>query len=226
MSGWCCRSLVGVAGGATKAAVAQHQALRRNMADLSAKDGSQETLVNLMALCVNLVVLPMVTGDTWLTGGLFLLLTILHIYCNYKAVSCLVMSTMNTARMGAVLDHWRQEGEVLTVIQGNNRESVLWSAGGDGVVLGVSIGELTIQEVSLLESAISKEQNYVVLPSNRGKTRVLLSNKAQTREVYRAYIHAILGEDKPELLTQLEDKGWRLDILALETHGYTYCLPV
>ena len=35
------RSLVGVAGGATKAAVAQHQALRNNMAELSAKDGSQ-----------------------------------------------------------------------------------------------------------------------------------------------------------------------------------------
>ena len=39
------RSLVGVAGGATKAAVAQHQARGRNMADLAAKDGSQETLV-------------------------------------------------------------------------------------------------------------------------------------------------------------------------------------
>ena len=54
------RSLVGVAGGATKAAVAQHQARRNNMADLAAKDGSQETLVNLVALCVNLALLPLV----------------------------------------------------------------------------------------------------------------------------------------------------------------------
>ena len=30
------------------------------MADLAAKDGSQETLVNLVALCVNLVLLPLV----------------------------------------------------------------------------------------------------------------------------------------------------------------------
>ena len=42
------RSLVGVAGGATKAAVAQHQARQNNMADLAAKDGSQETLVSEM----------------------------------------------------------------------------------------------------------------------------------------------------------------------------------
>ena len=35
------QSIVGVAGGATRAALTQHQALRDNMADVSAKDGSQ-----------------------------------------------------------------------------------------------------------------------------------------------------------------------------------------
>ena len=33
------------------------QARRGNMADLAAKDGSQETLVNLVALCCNLLLL-------------------------------------------------------------------------------------------------------------------------------------------------------------------------
>ena len=35
---------MGVAGGATRAAVVQHQARRDNMADVSAKDGSQVSL--------------------------------------------------------------------------------------------------------------------------------------------------------------------------------------
>ena len=35
------QSIVGVAGGATRAALTQHQARRDNMADVSAKDGSQ-----------------------------------------------------------------------------------------------------------------------------------------------------------------------------------------
>jgi hypothetical protein len=34
-------SIVGVSGGATRAALTQHQARRNNMADVSAKDGSQ-----------------------------------------------------------------------------------------------------------------------------------------------------------------------------------------
>ncbi|XP_066596707.1 uncharacterized protein [Prorops nasuta] len=43
------KSVVGVAGGATRAALTQHQALQNNLADVSAKDGSQETCVNLVA---------------------------------------------------------------------------------------------------------------------------------------------------------------------------------
>ena len=60
------------------------QARRGNMADLAAKDGSQETLVNLLALCLNLVLLPLVSNDLWLTGGLFVILTVLHVYANYR----------------------------------------------------------------------------------------------------------------------------------------------
>ena len=52
------RSLVGVAGGATRAALIQHQARRDNLADVSAKDASQETLVNLAALLSNLLIVP------------------------------------------------------------------------------------------------------------------------------------------------------------------------
>merc|ERR1719323_1478284 len=112
------RSLVGVAGGATKAAVAQHQALNSNMADLAAKDGSQETLVNLLALCLNLVLLPLVSNDLRLTGGLFVILTVLHVYANYRAVSCLVFSPLNTARLKIVADSWKK------------REQGAWTRGG------------------------------------------------------------------------------------------------
>ena len=41
------QSIVGVAGGATRAALTQHQARRNNMADVSAKDGSQVQAVSL-----------------------------------------------------------------------------------------------------------------------------------------------------------------------------------
>jgi len=49
-----------VAGGSTRAALTLHQARRNNMADVSAKDGSQETLVNLAALICSLMLVPIV----------------------------------------------------------------------------------------------------------------------------------------------------------------------
>ena len=69
------RALVGVAGGATRTAITQHQARADNISDVAAKDGSQETLVNLAALVVNLTILPYVSDDQnliWYTTFHFL----------------------------------------------------------------------------------------------------------------------------------------------------------
>ncbi|XP_038938944.1 RUS family member 1 isoform X2 [Rattus norvegicus] len=55
------KCIVGVAGGATRAALTMHQARRNNMADVSAKDSSQETVVNLAGLLVSLLMLPLVS---------------------------------------------------------------------------------------------------------------------------------------------------------------------
>ena len=58
------KSLVGTAGGATRAALTQHQARNHNLADVSAKDGSQETLVNLVALIFSLIIVPIIAVDS------------------------------------------------------------------------------------------------------------------------------------------------------------------
>ncbi|CAI2729466.1 unnamed protein product [Schistosoma spindalis] len=60
------KSLVGVAGSATRAAIVQHQAIHNNLADVSAKDGSQETLSNLLAWLLNFILLYMVTDYEFL----------------------------------------------------------------------------------------------------------------------------------------------------------------
>lgn len=44
------KAIVGVAGGATRAALVQHQAKRDNMADVSAKDGSQVRRANVLVV--------------------------------------------------------------------------------------------------------------------------------------------------------------------------------
>jgi hypothetical protein len=63
------RAVVSVAGSATRAAVVVHQAHngRGNVSDVAAKDGSQETLVNLMALVLGYLTIPIVVRNGWST---------------------------------------------------------------------------------------------------------------------------------------------------------------
>ncbi|VDM76207.1 unnamed protein product [Strongylus vulgaris] len=66
------RCVVGVAGGATRTAITQHQARRNNLADVASKDGSQETMVNVTALIASLIMLPLVSGHHTLIWFLFM----------------------------------------------------------------------------------------------------------------------------------------------------------
>ena len=92
------RSIVGVAGGATRTAIVRHQARRENLADVAAKDGSQETLVNVFSLLISIVLLPLVEGLPKVIWTLFILLTFIHIFANYRAVRSLELNTFNQAR--------------------------------------------------------------------------------------------------------------------------------
>jgi hypothetical protein len=65
------------------------------MGDVSAKDGSQETLVNLTAVLVGMVLLPVINENVVYTWLLFLVATVCHIYCNYRAVTCLILEQFN-----------------------------------------------------------------------------------------------------------------------------------
>ncbi|VDN26476.1 unnamed protein product [Dibothriocephalus latus] len=99
-------SLVGLAGGATRAAVTQHQALQNNMADVAAKDASQETLSNFLALLLNFILVYLVTGNWLLIWLTFWILTPLHLYANWRAVRCLQFRTLNKARFHIVTQDW------------------------------------------------------------------------------------------------------------------------
>uniref|UniRef100_A0A3P9D931 RUS family member 1 n=1 Tax=Maylandia zebra TaxID=106582 RepID=A0A3P9D931_9CICH len=123
------KSIVGVAGGATRAALTVHQARRDNMADISAKDGSQETLVNLAGLLVSLILIPLVTDNPVLTLCLFFLFTVLHLFANYKAVRSVVMETFNEARLSIVLQQYLKDKRILSPPEANQREPVFFEFG-------------------------------------------------------------------------------------------------
>ncbi|XP_042881740.1 RUS family member 1-like isoform X2 [Penaeus japonicus] len=121
-------ALVGVAGGATRAALTLHQARRDNMADVSAKDGSQETLVNLAALITSLTILPLITSNFLLTWVTFILCVVFHLLANYQAVRSVKMESLNRPRLLYILDKWTMNASVPGIDETNLSEPLLTGA--------------------------------------------------------------------------------------------------
>ncbi|ELW66311.1 hypothetical protein TREES_T100000484 [Tupaia chinensis] len=188
------KCVVSVAGGATRAALTMHQARRNNMADVAAKDGSQETLVNLAGLLVSLLMLPLVSDFPSVSLGCFFLLTALHIYANYRAVRALVMETLNEGRLRLVLKHFLRTGNVLDPTSANQMEP-LWTGfcPSLSLSLGVPLHRL-ISSVSDLQQLVEGHQEPYLLcwDQSRNQVQVVLSQKAGPETVLRAATHGLV----------------------------------
>ncbi|KAF7918996.1 hypothetical protein EAE99_008720 [Botrytis elliptica] len=97
-----CKSLCGVAAGSSKASLSAHFAKMGNLAELNAKDASQETLISLLGMLVGTFVVSRISSQvaTWI--ALLTLLSI-HLGTNYMAVRSVTMRTLNRQRANLVI---------------------------------------------------------------------------------------------------------------------------
>uniref|UniRef100_A0A1A8JF30 Chromosome 16 open reading frame 58 n=1 Tax=Nothobranchius kuhntae TaxID=321403 RepID=A0A1A8JF30_NOTKU len=189
------KSIVGVAGGATRAALTVHQARRDNMADISAKDGSQETLVNLAGLLVSLILIPLVTDNPGLTLSLFFLFTILHLFSNYKAVRSVVMETFNEARISIVLQQYLTDRRILSPLEANRREPVFFQwRKTTSIKLGVRLQDV-VQSPEELKLALKENSLPFLLGIRNGCVCVCLGAEASVHDEIRAVCQAVWVSD-------------------------------
>jgi Vitamin B6 photo-protection and homoeostasis len=108
-----CKALCSLSAGATKSSITCHFALEGNMADLNAKEATQETLVSLVGMMVGITLAHQLSklqdgGNHHLVvqvqWTVFLSLTVLHVWANWKGVRLLRLRTLNQPRALAVLD--------------------------------------------------------------------------------------------------------------------------
>ncbi|PWY76396.1 DUF647 domain protein [Aspergillus sclerotioniger CBS 115572] len=96
------RALCGVAGGSSKASLSAHFSRWGNLAEVNAKDSSQETIISLIGMLVGSLVVSRVTSfaATWIS---LLMLLALHLSLNYAAVRSVQMTSLNRQRANIVL---------------------------------------------------------------------------------------------------------------------------
>jgi len=72
-------------------------------------------------VCVSLSDCLYACSIVWL---LYVCLTAVHLYANYRAVTAVTMDTFNQSRLHIVIGHWLTSRQVLSVTQANQREPV------------------------------------------------------------------------------------------------------
>ncbi|KAH1009248.1 hypothetical protein HUJ04_001627 [Dendroctonus ponderosae] len=195
-------AIVGISGGATRASITHHQAIRDNMAEISAKDGTQETIVNLIGSFGSIFLLNYFSSSRaeWI---LIISLMVLHLYTNFLAVKALIFNTFNRERLALVLKSYFTIGSVLNPAKVNVNESVLLGFGLNGlkrmcgfdIVLGESIkkslNDYAAADIKLLQS-VYKDKKYMLLVNGTKKKIYVCLEKGETAaDVIAGYFHAV-----------------------------------
>ncbi|ONK76182.1 uncharacterized protein A4U43_C03F24790 [Asparagus officinalis] len=198
--------LAGVASGATRAALTQHFSLQNNAADISAKEGSQETVATMIGMALGMILAHITRGHPLAVWILFLSLTLFHMFANYMAVRCLSLTTLNNERCSLLLQHFMETGQVLSPQQISRMEHVFpiwvssWSSGGKTksyhkhIRLGAKVSSLKhadMMELSGLASSHYKKATYLLL-EKKGYVHVLIHKHLTASDILQAFIHALV----------------------------------
>ncbi|GJY98096.1 protein root UVB sensitive 3 [Tanacetum coccineum] len=235
------RSFTGVASGATRAALTQHFALQNNAADISAKEGSQETVATMIGMALGMFLAQITMGHSTIIWFSFLSLTMFHMYANYKAVRCLNLTTLNCERGSILLRHFMETGQVLSPKEVSVSEHVLplwissWGSKNSKfldtrVRLGVRVSSLnSLETMELLCSAGSRyEKAKYVLLEKKGIVSIVMHKDSTTGDVMCGFIHALvmanLFYSKPTSLhtdsQSWMDKHYESFLLKLQSSGW------
>ncbi|KAH9772395.1 protein root UVB sensitive 3 [Citrus sinensis] len=173
------RSFTGVASGATRAALTQHFALQNNAADISAKEGSQETMATMIGMALGMLLARITIGNPFAIWFSFLFLTMFHMYANYRAVRCLSLNSLNFQRSSILLQQFMETDQVLSPEQVSTMEHVLpmWTTSW------ISKDKLLHMRVELAK---------YLLVERKGIIGAIVHKDSSAADVLQSYIHALV----------------------------------
>ncbi|XP_014297779.1 RUS family member 1 isoform X1 [Microplitis demolitor] len=231
------KSIVGVAGGATRAALTQHQALVGNLADVSAKDASQETFINLIGSFVGIFILTYFP-NTFLIEMYIFLVTV-HIYANYFAVKALTFNTLNENRLILLLNNYIVDGTIHNTKTINHQEPILFFNNrskkycGFNIKLGVSLSTIvqsnSMNSVEYLTQLLNHfyKKTFLIIPDAKKKViYVVLKKNVHSVDIFQAYFNAYIYGKLMSL--KLERQKGKIDMMKSPNTGFLnklYTLP-
>ena len=241
------RALCGVSAGASKATLSAHFARNGNVAELNAKEASQETVISLLGMLAGSALVQHIHGNvavwTWMTA-----LVIIHLAMNYRAVRSVEMDTLNCQRATLLYRAFCEAGKKRSGVPSPKeiakKENIIFdrSASGlephslsrpvfaSGTTEFISMLGPTAMDM-LIHSAWNTQTTFLSsIPMNKNTPIILLREGVDSSGIAEAFFGSLYnGRDKKNdkyMLTkaQLEEfkqglleAGWKFDPVALLT---------
>jgi hypothetical protein len=187
---------------ATKARISAHFARNGHLADVTAKESTQETGIALVGLILGMICAKLIDENMPITWGVFVILLVLHQWANYKLIRVLVLDTLNPQRiylitaenMGTDSD---SKPSGLTPESAARKETLLrpismWVWGPRlGVSLDVILNALP-NDPSLLSSLLElwKDEEFIVGYDRYDRAVVCLRENVCEDSIVKAYFIA------------------------------------
>ncbi|KAJ5367374.1 hypothetical protein N7541_001315 [Penicillium brevicompactum] len=214
------RALCGVAGGSSKASLSAHFAKWGNLAELNAKDSSQETVISLFGMLVGSVVVSQITGfaTTWLV---LLVLLGLHLSMNYAAVRAVQMTSLNRQRANIAFStllasDYEKPGQwtILTPAQVARQERIFhrdgalqWNSNSGSTsnststVINLGSARVGVAMAEFLEDrppldrlmTIFEDEAYMLYISKKRHVSIVLRKGCSVPDQLKAWTHGLLA---------------------------------
>ena len=183
------------------------------MTDLVAKEGSQETAVNILGIIGGYYFLAILNDNIYVTWMAFTILTALHVFANMQAVQELKFRTINNCRLGLLYKYFRN-GNYNQMTPDNiaTDEPYLfyWSTLPTNVNVGTTINPTHFADVEEYEhllrmsAELSAKQDchYLLLPreiNSKDGVNILLDNEAQQIDILKAYFAGLQCQEFSDL---------------------------
>eukprot|EP00744_Colponema_vietnamica_P016815 GILI01023611.1.p1 GENE.GILI01023611.1~~GILI01023611.1.p1 ORF type:complete len:433 (+),score=68.72 GILI01023611.1:38-1336(+) len=219
------KAVCGVAGGSSRASLTQHFSIRHNMADVAAKDGSQETVASLIGMFLGMLVawfIPETNFNGTVVG--FVFFTGMHLWTNYRAVSSLVLTHFNRHRARYCISNYLRGQEVPGCLEANQKEAILFGREPFTITNGARPSAAlhglsdAVASIALRHLAEAKEGQRFVVVANMNASRfdVLFAEGAEEEALWAYYVicktssapHASPSSDGQTILLPSEADGY------------------
>lgn len=194
-----CHSCCGLIAGSTKARISQHFALNGHLADITAKESTQETAVALIGLIIGMICTKIIGTDFYSTWTVFTVLLCVHVWANYNLVKVLILDTLNPQRCYLIVKSILDKQDDISPLSISKSET-LWLPVWlhvYGPLLGVSshhiLSALRHQDEIDFHS-LSKvwgQDNFLIGFNEYGRIIICLCEGATESQMCKAYFTAV-----------------------------------